>query len=107
MCCFRLHFSNFSALFFQKNKKLLLKKNNLLCKKREKNNVLRGKIPAPLDIKLSVPYVAAASCTVTHGVKEKVCSLLANLKLILMQFCSVRLTFCYTCAYTGICISTL
>ena len=31
-------------------------KNNLLCKKREKNNLSRGKIPAPpLDIKWSVP----------------------------------------------------
>ena len=50
MCCFRLHFSDFNALFFQKIKNLLqftFEKNNLLCKKREKNNLSRGKIPAP------------------------------------------------------------
>ena len=60
MCCFCLHFSDFIALFFQKIKNLLqftFEKNNLLCKKREKNNLSRGKIPAPpLDIKWSVPY---------------------------------------------------
>ena len=59
MCCFRLHFSDFNVLFFQKkNKKLVavyFEKNNLLCLKREKNNLSRGKIPAPLDIKWSVP----------------------------------------------------
>ena len=50
MCCFRLDFSDFNVLFFQKNKKLVavyFLKNNLLCKKREKNNLSRGKIPAP------------------------------------------------------------
>ena len=50
MCCFRLHFSDFNVLFFEKIKNLLqftLKKNNLLCKKREKNNLSQGKIPAP------------------------------------------------------------
>ena len=48
MCCFRLHFSDFNALFFEKIKNLLqfnFEKNNLLCKKREKNNLSRGKIP--------------------------------------------------------------
>ena len=41
MCCFRLHFSDFIVLFFEKIKNLLqftFEKNNLLCKKREKNN---------------------------------------------------------------------
>ena len=36
--------------FFKKIKNLLqytFEKNNLLCKKREKNNLSRGKIPAP------------------------------------------------------------
>ena len=49
MCCFRLHFSDFIVLYFQKIKNLLqftFEKNNL-CKKREKNNLSRGKIPAP------------------------------------------------------------
>ena len=39
MCCFRLHYSDFNVLFFQKIKNLLqftFEKNNLLCKKREK-----------------------------------------------------------------------
>ena len=50
MCCFRLHFSDFNVLFFQKNIKLVavyFKKNNLLHKKREKN--------LPPDVKWSVP----------------------------------------------------
>ena len=50
MYCFRLHFSDFIVLYFQKIKNLLqftFEKNNLLCKKREKNNLSRGKIPAP------------------------------------------------------------
>ena len=60
MCCFHLHFSDFNVLFFPKNKNLLqftFEKNNLLCKKREKNNLMREKIlPAPPpDIKWSVP----------------------------------------------------
>ena len=48
--------------FKRKIEKLLqftFEKNNLLCKKREKNHLLQGKIPAPpppLDIKWSVPY---------------------------------------------------
>ena len=43
--------------FFKKIKKMLqytFEKNNLFCKKREKNNLSRGKIPAPLDIKWSI-----------------------------------------------------
>ena len=28
----------------------------MLCKKKEKNNLSRGKNPSPLDIKWSVPY---------------------------------------------------
>ena len=59
MCCFRLHFSDFNVFFPQKIKILLqftFEKNNLLYKKREKNNLSRGKVPAPpLDIKWSVP----------------------------------------------------
>ena len=50
MCCFRLHFSDFNVFFFKKIKNLLqfaFEKNNLLCKNREKNNLSRGKIPAP------------------------------------------------------------
>ena len=55
MCCFRLHFSDFNvSKNVKKIKKNLLQftfeKNNLLCKKREKNNLSRGKIPAPLRI---------------------------------------------------------
>ena len=50
MCCFRLHFPDLNV-FFQKKIKILLQftfeKTNLLCKKREKNNSSRGKIPAP------------------------------------------------------------
>ena len=53
MCCFRLHFSDFNVLFFQKKNKNVLqftfpKKNNLLCRKREKSNLSREKIPDPL-----------------------------------------------------------
>ena len=50
MCCFRLHFSDFNVYFFKKIKNLLrftFERNNLLCLKREKNNLSRGKIPAP------------------------------------------------------------
>ena len=50
MCYFHLHFSNLMCYFFKKIKNLLqytFEKNNLLCKKREKNNLSRGKIPAP------------------------------------------------------------
>ena len=40
MCCFRLHFSDFNVLFFQKNKKtccsLLLKKITCCAKREEK-----------------------------------------------------------------------
>ena len=67
MCCFCLHFPDFNVLFFQKIKNLLqftFEKNNLLCKKREKNNLLRAKIPAPPpppDIKWSVPYTLIVS----------------------------------------------
>ena len=61
MCCFRLHFSEFNVYFFKKIKNLLrftFERNNLLCLKREKNNLSRGKIPAPpLDIKWPVPKV--------------------------------------------------
>ena len=55
MCCFRLHLYDFNVLFFQKNKNLLqftFEKNNFLCKKRVKNNLLRGKIPSPLGSNL-------------------------------------------------------
>ena len=48
MCFFHLHFSDFNV-FFPKKLKILLQftfeKTNL-CKKREKNNLSRGKIPA-------------------------------------------------------------
>ena len=37
------------------------RKNTLLCKMREKNNLSRGKIPAPPNIKWSVPYVSNVS----------------------------------------------
>ena len=44
-------FSDFNVLFFKKIKNLLqftYEINNLLSKKREKNNLSREKIPAPL-----------------------------------------------------------
>ena len=47
--------------FFKKIKKLVavyFEKNNLLCKKREKNNLSGGKIPAPLNIKWSLIHRA-------------------------------------------------
>ena len=50
MCCFRLHFSDFNVLFFQKIKKLVavyFKKNNVLCKKREKITCHEKKSPPP------------------------------------------------------------
>ena len=59
MCCFHLHFSDFKVFFFQKNKKTccsLLLKKIFCCEKERKNNLSRGKIPAPLDFKWSVPY---------------------------------------------------
>ena len=61
MCCFRLHFSDFNVLFFEKNKKTAVYffKKLLVVQKERKNNLSRGKIPAPpppLDIKWSVPY---------------------------------------------------
>ena len=58
MCCFRLHFSDFNVLFFQKNKKIWWKfafeKNDFLCKKSEKNNLSQGKIlllPTDIDLR--------------------------------------------------------
>ena len=58
--------------FFKKIKNLLqftFEKNNLLCKKREKNNLSRGIIPAPPppppDIKWSVPN-ASSLCFMLH-----------------------------------------
>ena len=61
MCCFRLHFSDFNVLFFQKNKKtccsLLLKKITCCAKREEKITCREEKSqPPPLDIKWSVPY---------------------------------------------------
>ena len=60
MCCFRLHFSDFNVLFFQKNKKtccsLLLKKITCCAKRQEKKLVARKNPSPPLDIKWSVPY---------------------------------------------------
>ena len=58
MCCFRLHFSDFNVLFFEKIKNLLqftFEKNNLLRKKREKITCREEKSQPPLDIKWSVP----------------------------------------------------
>ena len=58
MCCFRLHFSDFNLLFFQKIENLLqftLGKNNLFCKKGEKTCRDEKSQPPPLDIKWSVP----------------------------------------------------
>ena len=52
MCCFHLHLPDFNVSFFKKTKNLLqfiFEKNNL-CKKREKNNLSQGKIPAPSPI---------------------------------------------------------
>ena len=49
MCCFHLDFFILMCYFKKKIKNLLqftFEKNNLLCKKREKNSLLRGKIPA-------------------------------------------------------------
>ena len=68
MCCFHLHFSDFNVLFFPKNKNLLqfaFEKNNLLCKKREKNNLMREKIlPAPpAGYQMVRPYTYTASET--------------------------------------------
>ena len=44
--------------YLKKKKNLLqftFEKNNFLCSERERNNLLQGKVPAPLDIKWSVP----------------------------------------------------
>ena len=49
MCCFHLHFSYFDVLFKKNCCSLLLKKITC-CAKREKNNLSRGRIPAPLWI---------------------------------------------------------
>ena len=60
MCCFCLHFSALMCYSFKNLLQFTFEKNNLMCKKREKNNLSQGKIPAPppLDIKWSVPYVS-------------------------------------------------
>ena len=50
MCSFRLNFSDFNVLFFQKIKtccSLLLKKVTCLPKREKKNNLSQGKITAP------------------------------------------------------------
>ena len=50
MCCFRLHFSDFNVLFFQKIKnfsQFTFEKKITCCAKREKNNFSQGKILAP------------------------------------------------------------
>ena len=44
MCWFLLHVSDFKKI---KNLLQFFLKKNLLCKKREKNNLSGGKIPAP------------------------------------------------------------
>ena len=46
MCCFRLHFSDFNVLFFQKNKKLTFKKITC-CAKREKKITCREEKSQP------------------------------------------------------------
>ena len=67
MCCFRLHFSYFNMLFFSKKKtccSLLLKKK-LFVQKERKNNLSRGKIPAPIWIQngLSLSIICLISKT--------------------------------------------
>ena len=60
MCCFRLHFSDFNVLFFQKIKNLLqftLEKITCCAKREEKITcrMEKSQPPPPLDIKWSVP----------------------------------------------------
>ena len=55
-CLHCLHCFDLHCYFFQKVKGLLqftFEKNNLLCKKREKNNLSQGKIPAPPPPRIS------------------------------------------------------
>ena len=59
MRCFRLHFSHFNVLLFQKNKKtccgLLLKKITCCVKREKKITCREEKSAPPPDIKWSVP----------------------------------------------------
>ena len=69
MCCFRLHFSDFIVLFFQKIKNLLqvtFEKNNLLYKKIEKKFVMRKNpthSPPPPGYHMVCPLSFICICT--------------------------------------------
>ena len=77
---------------------LLLKKSNLLCTKREKNNLSRGKIPAPANGKYQMvcPLVLEKFSKMPQNTFEQIGNAYAllvlthNLTLFLLSFLKTK-----------------
>ena len=93
MCCFRLHFSDFNMLFFEKIKNLLqfiFEKNNLLCKNRKKITCREEKsqppsIPVPNQHTASQSPDSEVKRVLIPGVAFILSHGIANLLLVLLN----------------------